>query len=74
MSISKLLSGLVFVWGVLLACMAIPRSFAPLAAIRFLLGAAESLISPGFVLLNARFYTVQEQREFNLWSLGLLVV
>lgn len=58
MSISKLLSGLVLVWGVLLACMAIPREFAPLAAIRFLLGAAESLISPGFVLLNARFYTV----------------
>lgn len=29
--------------------------------LRFLLGAAESLISPGFVLLGSRFYTVAEQ-------------
>jgi MFS family permease len=48
-------------WGVLVMCMAAPRRFAGMAAIRTLLGATESLISPGFVLLVSRFYRRDEQ-------------
>ncbi|KAL1406111.1 hypothetical protein Q8F55_007794 [Vanrija albida] len=59
--ISKLMGALVAVWGVLLMCMAAPRSFGGMAALRTLLGASESLVTPGFVLLFARFYARDEQ-------------
>lgn len=41
--------------------MAFPRNFAGFAAVRFLLGAAESVVTPGFALICARFYLRQEQ-------------
>ncbi|KAJ9121466.1 hypothetical protein QFC22_002082 [Naganishia vaughanmartiniae] len=47
--------------GSLLLCMAIPRSFAGLAVLRTLLGAAEACVTPGFVLLLSRFYKREEQ-------------
>lgn len=37
-------------------------------AVRTLLGAAESVVTPGFALLTARFYTRQEQPlRFAIW-------
>jgi len=47
---------LAMVWGSLLVCMAFPPDFTGLAALRTLLGAAESLVTPGFALITARFY------------------
>lgn len=41
--------------------MAGPRNFAGIAALRTLLGAAESMVTPGFALITARFYTRREQ-------------
>lgn len=59
---------LVLIWGILLMCMAAPRSFGGMAAIRTLLGASESLVTPGFVLLFARFYRRDEQPlRVGLW-------
>jgi len=55
-------------WGVLVMCMAAPRSFGGMAAIRTLLGATEALITPGFVLLTSRFYRREEQPlRVGLW-------
>jgi MFS family permease len=48
--------------------MATPSGFDSLMAIRTLLGAAESVVTPGFALLTARFYTRQEQPlRFAIW-------
>lgn len=48
--------------------MAAPEGFGGLMAVRTLLGAAESVVTPGFALLTARFYTRQEQPfRFSLW-------
>ncbi|KAL7422098.1 hypothetical protein Q5752_002741 [Cryptotrichosporon argae] len=59
--LSKLLGSLVVLWGALLLLSALPRTFAPFAALRTLLGASEALVTPGLVLLFARFYTRAEQ-------------
>lgn len=40
---------------------AFPKTFTGLAVLRFLLGASESVVTPGFALITARFYTRQEQ-------------
>jgi hypothetical protein len=42
--------------------MTAPQGFAGLMAVRLLLGAAESIVTPAFSLITARFYTV------SLWS------
>lgn len=48
--------------------MTAPTAFPGLMAVRTLLGAAESVVTPGFALLTARFYTRQEQPlRFALW-------
>jgi MFS family permease len=52
---------MIIIWGGLLMTMAAPRYFAGMAALRTLLGAAEALVTPGFVLLVSRFYKREEQ-------------
>lgn len=48
--------------------MAFPQRFTGLVTVRTLLGAAESVITPGFTLITARFYTRQEQPfRFAIW-------
>lgn len=59
--ISKTMGVMIIIWGGLLMTMAAPRYFAGMAAIRTLLGAAEALVTPGFVLLVSRFYKREEQ-------------
>lgn len=66
--ISKTMGSMIISWGILVMCMAAPRSFAGMAAIRTLLGATEALITPGFVLLISRFYRRDEQPlRVGLW-------
>jgi len=52
---------LAVIWGSMLLCMAFPPDFKGLAVLRTLLGAAESLVTPGFALITARFYKREEQ-------------
>ncbi|KAK4689629.1 MFS transporter, ACS family, allantoate permease, partial [Tremellales sp. Uapishka_1] len=59
--ISKTMGVMITIWGGLLMCMAAPRHFPGMAAIRTLLGMAEALVTPGFVLLVSRFYKREEQ-------------
>ncbi|WVR09285.1 hypothetical protein IAU60_006350 [Kwoniella sp. DSM 27419] len=66
--LSKLMGSSILIWGALLMCMAGPRAFGGAAAIRFLLGCAEALVTPGFVLLISRFYKREEQPlRVGLW-------
>jgi len=51
----------IIMWGGMVLALAFPESFTGLAILRFLLGAAESVVTPGFALITARFYTRQEQ-------------
>jgi len=41
-----------FLWAIVLACHGAVSNFASLMALRFLLGALESVISPGFSLIT----------------------
>jgi MFS family permease len=66
--LSRTMGCTILAWGALLLCMAAPRSFAGMAALRTLLGASESLVTPGFVLLVSRFYARAEQPlRVGLW-------
>lgn len=48
--------------------MAVPQDFRGLLIIRTLLGAAESIVTPAFALITARFYTRDEQPlRFAIW-------
>ncbi|KAL2839032.1 major facilitator superfamily domain-containing protein [Aspergillus pseudodeflectus] len=51
----------VLAWGVISFLMATASNFAGLAALRFLLGAAESVQMPGFVIITSMYYTREEQ-------------
>ncbi|KAL3420353.1 allantoate permease [Phlyctema vagabunda] len=57
----RILSGAVILWGILMLAHLGLTNFGGLMAIRFLLGVAESVVSPGFVLYTSMFYTRREQ-------------
>ncbi|KAK4048372.1 hypothetical protein OIO90_005842 [Microbotryomycetes sp. JL221] len=59
--VGYVLSVLMFLWGAMVFFIAACKNFAQLAAVRFLLGAFESAISPGLLLIMAQFYTTREQ-------------
>lgn len=50
----------VILWGIVLACHAACHNYASLIACRVLLGALESAVTPGFVLLSTKWYTQEE--------------
>ncbi|WVW83469.1 hypothetical protein I302_105490 [Kwoniella bestiolae CBS 10118] len=52
---------IVCLWGVILGCMAASKNFASLAALRFLLGMAESAMIPILGTITGMFYTREEQ-------------
>lgn len=58
----------IFVWAVALLCHAACKSFGALFAVRFIMGACEGAITPGFMLVTAMFYTRAEQtRRVGYW-------
>ncbi|KIN06758.1 hypothetical protein OIDMADRAFT_36562 [Oidiodendron maius Zn] len=59
--IGRLLSASTLCWGIILITTPACKSFAGLATNRFLLGAFESAVNPGFVLLMSMWYTTSEQ-------------
>ncbi|KAI0472561.1 major facilitator superfamily transporter allantoate [Xylariaceae sp. FL0804] len=65
----------VVLWGATLCCMAAVTDFGGAVAVRFLLGAFEAAVSPGFALFTSQWYTVHEQGSrvgwwfsFNGWG------
>lgn len=59
------------IWGIILACHAATHSFAGIMATRFLLGAAEAAVSPGFSLITGMWYLREEQPlRHGLWFAG----
>ncbi|KAK2052346.1 MFS general substrate transporter [Colletotrichum caudatum] len=59
--VARFLGANVAVWGAVLAATAACSSFAGLASVRFLLGAAEATVSPGFVAVTGMWWTRREQ-------------
>lgn len=59
--IAKFLSVATICWGIVLLTTPACKSFAGIATNRFLLGALEATVNPGFVLLMSMWYTSAEQ-------------
>jgi MFS family permease len=59
--VAKFLGANIVLWGCILMTTAACSSFAGLATVRFLLGATEATISPGFVAVTGMWWTRQEQ-------------
>jgi MFS family permease len=59
--IERVIFGIVFLWGACLMCTAACSTWQGLYAQRFFLGALESGVSPGFMLIVGGWYSKQEQ-------------
>lgn len=69
--IGKFLAVCVLVWAVVLGCHGAANGFAGLMVLRFLLGAFESSISPGFSLVTGLWYKPSEHAaRHGIWFAG----
>ncbi|WRT69230.1 uncharacterized protein IL334_006214 [Kwoniella shivajii] len=59
-NMGKTLTIYMFCWGIIVLCQGFLNSWAPFMALRFLQGAFECTISPGFNLIIASWYTTRE--------------
>ncbi|KAI1849649.1 hypothetical protein JX266_004598 [Neoarthrinium moseri] len=59
--IAKLMSGVIFLWGIILIATAYSHSFAAMITLRVLLGVLEAPIIPGGYLMLTMWYTRNEQ-------------
>ena len=60
----------IIIWSIALLCHAACDSFAGLFVCRFILGACEGAITPGFLIVTSMFYTREEQtRRVGYWYL-----
>ncbi|KAK7958678.1 major facilitator superfamily domain-containing protein [Apiospora saccharicola] len=72
--VRKVLGLNVLVWGLVMCCSSVVRNFAGLLALRVLLGACESVISPSLVLVTSAWYTKRQAcARTGLWycSIGV---
>lgn len=60
-SLSKYLSIMCMIWGIIVALHAVCRDFSSLAAVRFFLGAIEVSTVPVAIYITGAFYTKEEQ-------------
>ncbi|KAF9014075.1 MFS general substrate transporter [Cyathus striatus] len=68
--VGKWISINIFIWAVTLLCHAACKSFGGLFAVRFILGACEGAITPGFMIVTSMFYTREEQtKRVGYWFL-----
>ncbi|WVQ81400.1 hypothetical protein IAT38_003524 [Cryptococcus sp. DSM 104549] len=65
-NMGKVLTIYMFCWGIVVLAQAFLNSWAPFMALRFLQGAFECTISPGFNLIIANWYTTQEHSARSL--------
>ncbi|KAK5941537.1 hypothetical protein PMZ80_006816, partial [Knufia obscura] len=69
--LGKYLGANIILWGVFLMLQAACSSFATLAVLRFLSGAAEACADPAFMLITQMWYTRRQQPlRIGLWYLG----
>lgn len=59
--IGKYSAACVIAWGTVLSCFAAVENFGGAVVVRFLLGACESAVTPGFALITSQWYTIKEQ-------------
>jgi ACS family allantoate permease-like MFS transporter len=58
----------IIMWGLVLSCFAVVKSFRGAVAIRFFLGVFEAAVTPGFMLFTSQWYTKEEQGiRTNIW-------
>ncbi|WWC72941.1 uncharacterized protein I206_106905 [Kwoniella pini CBS 10737] len=65
-NMGKTLTIYMFFWGIIVLCQAFLNSWAPFMVLRFLQGAFECTISPGFNLIIASWYTTREHNARSL--------
>ncbi|KAM0755064.1 MFS general substrate transporter [Meredithblackwellia eburnea MCA 4105] len=66
--LAKTLSVLIFLWGVTVMLTVVCHDYKGLIAQRVFLGALESSVSPGFVMITNQWYTSQEQAtRLGIW-------
>ncbi|CAH0023111.1 unnamed protein product [Clonostachys rhizophaga] len=69
--IARFLGVTMVIWAIVLCCHAAASNFASLMVLRFLLGASESAISPGFSLLTGMWYAPEEHASRHaIWFSG----
>lgn len=69
---AKYLGTMVTCWGICVACTAACNSYGALVAVRFLLGAFESTISPSLILITSMWYKRDEQPgRVGFWYVGV---
>lgn len=69
---AKYLGTMVMCWGAVVACTAACNSYGSLVAVRFLLGAFESTISPSLIIITTMWYKRREQPiRVGLWYIGV---
>lgn len=69
---AKYLGVMVMCWGTVVACTAACSNYGSLVAVRFLLGAFESTISPSLIIITTMWYKRQEQPiRVGLWYIGV---
>ena len=74
LSVAKWMSANIFIWGGITMALGGCKSFPSFAGLRFVLGALESCSTPGYLLITAMWYKVEEQPvRIGYWStfLGL---
>jgi sugar phosphate permease len=70
--VSKILGVNVLLWGVMLCCTAAAQDFADMVALRSLLGAFESIITPALVLITTQCYVKKQAApRTGVWYCGL---
>lgn len=70
--VSKVLGVNVLLWGITLCCTAAAQNFAGMVALRTLLGAFESIITPALVLITTQWYTKRQAcPRTGVWYCGL---
>ncbi|TQV92903.1 allantoate permease [Cordyceps javanica] len=70
--VSRVLGANVFLWGVLVCCMAAARDFAGIAALRALLGALEAVVAPALIMVTTQWYTKRQAvPRMGLWYSGV---
>ena len=74
-SLNYYISGIVVIWGTIVALHAVCHNYGTLLTVRFFLGLFESAITPGLILMTGLFYTRREQVSrtviwfsFNGWA------
>ncbi|KAJ7890778.1 major facilitator superfamily domain-containing protein [Mycena leptocephala] len=72
--LGRFLSLTCIAWGALVMCLGACKNFTQLAVVRFLLGAFESAITPGFLMMIASWYKRSEMTSRSLWWMAMNTV